>query len=364
MRCGVGDYTASLARALAQQPGLTVGVLAGAGAGPQLSSSGAVEPDFVGTMPSWRRRDWPRLVRTMRSWRPDIVHSQHPTQGYQAHWLPALLPSTARLIGAKAARTWHEPAGLSFGSDRAWRLWLRLQTAAGGPIFTVRPNFYDLVAPCYRKRLSQHQLITLPTASSLPVMALSDAERATERRSSGVPDGTRMVSYFGFLAPNKGAELLLDIARPERDHLVFIGGEHLDPAYVKDLRLKADAPRWQGKVHFRGFLLPEEAARALAASDAVVLPFRDGGGSWNSSLIAASAQGTPVVTTAEVTRGLNGETLVHCSAPGDVESLRGGLDQLIGRRRRVEPRSVPDQWADIAALHALHYRKTLGGRQI
>ncbi|MEK7692392.1 MAG: glycosyltransferase, partial [Bdellovibrionota bacterium] len=103
--------------------------------------------------------------------------------------------------------------------------------------------------------------------------------------------------YFGFIYPNKGVELLFEIAVPEKHHIVLVGYFNEAEPYHKAIMERVRQGRWAGKVTVAGFLPPEEAARILAAADAVILPFLGGGGAWNTSLHGAALQGTFVLTT-------------------------------------------------------------------
>src|ERR1700733_10933458 len=90
MKCGVGDYTASLARALGRCKNTSVAVLTDVAAPP-------VPPDLEFEVfpiaDGWRMLDVFLIASTARRWRPDIVHVQYPTQGYGRRFLPWLLPT-------------------------------------------------------------------------------------------------------------------------------------------------------------------------------------------------------------------------------------------------------------------------------
>jgi hypothetical protein len=64
-----------------------------------------------------------------------------------------------------------------------------------------------------------------------------------------------------------------------------------------------------------GFLAPEQAGRLLAAADAAVFPFLDGGGEWNSSIHGAAAQGTFVLATSMNKRGYDAAKNIYYAAP-------------------------------------------------
>ena len=81
----------------------------------------------------------------------------------------------------------------------------------------------------------------------------------------------------------------------------------------------------------------------LAAADAVVLPFRSGGGSWNSSIKAAAVQGTFVLTTSTERHGLDPDGNVYYARPSDAKDLMEALRRHLGRRSACSRPSPPSR---------------------
>ena len=111
----------------------------------------------------------------------------------------------------------------------------------------------------------------------------------------------------------------------------------------------------EDQLHFTGFLSPQDAADLLAVADAVVLPFLNGGGEWNTSIHSALAQGTLVITTAVSPRGDEPQRNLYTAAPVDIHAMRTALDRLAGRRG--SPKSTESQWQEIAMVHVNFYRR-------
>jgi glycosyltransferase involved in cell wall biosynthesis len=101
-RCGVGSYTADLARELAGSPELSVAVLAAAG-GDDRDGYELLRPRH-----GWSLRGAWSILRQVRRWRPDVAHFQYPAHGYGPHPLPWILPAMLRLTGIRIVITWHE----------------------------------------------------------------------------------------------------------------------------------------------------------------------------------------------------------------------------------------------------------------
>jgi glycosyltransferase involved in cell wall biosynthesis len=166
------------------------------------------------------------------------------------------------------------------------------------------------------------------------------------------------VVFFGFVYPSKGIESLFDIAMPSSDSIV-IAGAIKDEAYGQQLADAARAKGWgDNQLYFTGFLSPQDAADLLSVADAVVLPFVDGGGEWNTSIHSALAQGTLVITTAVTPRGDEAQRNLYTAALSDINAMRSALNQLAGRR--VAPLSSDEQWKEIATAHSTFYSRCGG----
>ena len=145
--------------------------------------------------------------------------------------------------------------------------------------------------------------------------SLTDADRNLIRTRMGA-SGSGLIVYFGFAYPAKEIEALFEIADPQRDRLVLICDLSPADAYQASILAHANRDDWAGKVTVAGFLPPDEAANPLAAADAVVLPFRDGGGEWNSSIHSAAIQGTFVLTNSREAQGYDEDANIDHALPG------------------------------------------------
>jgi glycosyltransferase involved in cell wall biosynthesis len=339
MRCGVGDYTAGLARALRDSGKVRVGVLIG---GHEPEEEPGIEMIRIR---GWSLRNAFGALRAAFKWKPDIVHLQLPTQGYRSGWLPWIFPLLLQLVRIRVVQTWHEfmPMGL-----RSLPLLL-----TAGAVVVVRPNYLDSTAGWCRRFLANRRIVFVPSASSIPRARLTGRERA-DLHAKLAAGQDRVVSYFGFAYPHKGMEALFEIADPKRDRLVLICVlQETDPYHRLILDKCKEAP-WDGRVSITGFLPAEEIANVLAVSDAVVLPFTEGGGDWNSSLQAAAVQGVFLVTTSLTAKGYDPKHNVHHCPPGDVACMRAALESRMGHR--IEPAGGTNrEWTRIAKAHLRVY---------
>lgn len=219
----------------------------------------------------------------------------------------------------------------------------------------VRPGHLDRISRFYVKLLRHKHVVEIPNATALPRSSLSEAERGAVR-DKYAPPKKRMVVYFGFAYPAKGIEQLFEIADPSRDHLVFICDLDSSDDYQREVLSRMGEAPWLGSVGNPGFLPSDEAARALAAADAIVLPFRSGGGPWNTSVHAAIEQGTFVLTTSGTNRGYALEENCYYAKPGAVSEMKEALSTYLGRRSASPPNIGEKKWKEIAEAHIRLYR--------
>jgi glycosyltransferase involved in cell wall biosynthesis len=347
MKCGVGDYTGQLAEALGMQEGITLAVLTDIDAGSSIAGKGITLFPVVN---GWTPLCAAPILRIMHRWKPDLVHIQFPTQGYQGRFLPFHLPMLARAAGFPVVQTWHEytPTG-------SVTVFMNALLTRG--FVVVRPDFEANSSPWFRWIFRHKPFRFIPNASAIPVVPMTEEQRRSVHLGIA-SEAEHLVAYFGFVSRAKGVDMLFDIADPGSDHIVLVCDLNpSDPCHAEILKRIRSEP-WIGKVTTTGFLPPWEVARILAASDAVVFPFREGSGKWNTSFQGAVAQGTFVLTTSRDRRGFEAERNTYFAAPGEIGEMRDALARH--KRRRVPPLNSTAAWESIAREHARFYRTLLG----
>lgn len=345
MRCGVGDYTYSLAKALADAPATRVGVLTSVPAG-TTSQEGDLEVFPV--MERWSLPEARTAMRIIGQWSPDVVHVQYPTQGYRGGRLPRWLPLIAFLKKAKVVQTWHE----SYHSRQFFKLFL--QSVVPGGLVVVRSNYKELLPAPLHWAFWNKQYAFIRNGSPFPRRDLTsdEAKAVRERYLRG---RKRLIVFFGFVNPNKRVELLFDIANPVSDQIVIAGEVRETRKYHRQIVARASAEPWAGKVTITGFVPPGEAAALLAVADAVILPFEAGGGDWNSSVHAAVIQTAFVITTSLTSRGYDEKRNTFFARVDDAQAMKAALDAYAGRKRGYDPDIDRDEWKDIAEQHRSFY---------
>lgn len=349
MRCGIGDYSYRLAKALAADPAIDVGVLTSVHGGTTGEADGI---EILAIIKTWGVSEALKVVTIIRQWLPDIVHIQYPTQGYGNGFLPWIVPLLAFMMRKKVVQTWHE----GYGRRSAPKLFLKAIVPGG--LVVVRPQYKYSLPVCLRWALWNKQYAFIRNASSFPKVGWDEKARDALRKQY-LKGQKRLIVFFGFVYPNKGVELLFEIADPALDQIV-IAGEIIEASdYHQKIMMLASAGPWAGKVTVTGFLPPTDVAALLAVADAVILPYRVGGGEWNTSIHAAVLQGSLVITTSLTPHGYDEEHNIFYAKVDDAQEMKSALEIYAGRRQKGEPDADRYEWREIASKHRSLYESLL-----
>jgi glycosyltransferase involved in cell wall biosynthesis len=342
--CGVGDYTHRLATALSQT-GLDVQLLTTAG--PVLADAAGV--NVRASVRSWNLFRVAEVLKEIRAAKPDIVHVQYPTAAYGM----GLLPQALALSRIPFVVTIHEASYAHVLRKLSLYPFL---VFADHVVATTQfeASFLARMYPPAHKKLS-----VIPLGSNVPV------EQARSRDM-----GT--VVYFGLIAPRKGLEDFLTLAglaggsgESWTFRVVGMPPPRWEP-YARELRdASLSLP-----VEWCLSLPPEKVSEHLAGAGAVYLPFPDGAALRRGSLIAALANGSPVITThgdASPDDLTDGEKVVYADSPEVAFKAvkRITSDPEFGRRLSLEAAGYGERfsWPEIADRHAALYEGVVGERR-
>jgi glycosyltransferase involved in cell wall biosynthesis len=248
--CGVKDYSLRLAKAL-HEIGVAAEVLA---------------------PPSWSMRDFLRFSRVLRRRRFDVIHLQYPSIGHRASLGPHFVG--AMRLSAACVVTLHEFSRLPLAQRLSTHLF---RCTADHLIFTAEREMENFGRTKLPKRV-------VHIGSNVPV-----SPDASSRALN--------VLYFGQIRPDKGIEEFLALAEKSDAcglPLTFqvVGSVPERRAdYYRALRERSAAKvEWTIDASF------DDVAKTLASSFAAYLPFPDGASYRRGSLLAALANGLPVLT--------------------------------------------------------------------
>jgi glycosyltransferase involved in cell wall biosynthesis len=348
-KCGVGDYTAYLADALTNEA-VDVAVLTDVAAH---TCEANLKYEIFPIIRQWKSSEFFQVVKIIKQWKPDIVHIQYPSESYRNKIFPLILPPLLLLLGVKTVQTWHE-----YYTKESVHWTMIAKAIIPGGLVVVRPNYKEHMPKRYRWLIRYKEFRFIPNASVIPHVKLSAAERIAIHDRFTSTDKALLV-FFGFIYPQKGIESLFEIADPAKHHIVLIGPINDADPYYKALIQKVMQGPLRNNFTVAGFLPEVETAKILAAADAVVLPFRDGGGIWNTSLHAAAIQGTFTLTTSQESHGYVNSENIYYARPADTEDMRQALNLYIGRKNSDVALSQYATWASIARNHIDLYRNLL-----
>ncbi len=322
MQGGVGDFSAQLARSLAELSHevhvLTTEMLDPA---PLTNGSGVT---LHRAITGWGWGCWGEILALAHELGLDVLNVQYQAAAYGMH--PAINFVPARRE-RPAAVTFHDlRAPYLFPKAGPLRWWVvrMLARRADRAIVTNREDYLRLQDEMSRKRLSM-----IPIGSNIPPAPPPGYNRQAERARWGVSEKDVLLGYFGFLNPSKGGEvlvralgLLVDQGAPA--HLLMIGGRvgSSDPtnrAYLARVMTLIDELGLTDRVHWTGYTRPVDVSAGLLATDVCVLPYRDGVSFRRGTLHACLAHGRAIVTTrpaVDLAEVRDGENMLLAS-PGD-----------------------------------------------
>ena len=290
-------------------------------------------------------------VSAVTSFRPDVVHFQFPARGYgRLQWI---LPGALRLKGFKVFLTLHEYFEVRDARSFLTATMFIPNLLAASAVSVTMQDYKERLPFGYRWVLRNKPVRYIPIASSIDTVSLSEEERRIIRRKYGVVrEGEAMIAYFGFVSPAKGVESIFEIADP-RSHRIVLACElsKSDP-YHQSIAERIGNTPWSGRVEVTNFLESEEVGRLLAASDAVIFPFRKGIRVGHSSLEAALAQGTFTLTTCHFRKGYDPQENIYYAHPGNMQEMRKALGIYLATRVPRSKDHTKKKWQQLAEAHA------------
>lgn len=350
MRCGVGDYCYNLAKSLNAESGVTIGILTSTSVKIKTLSDSGIE--LFPVIETWSLIEALKVIKIILQWSPDIVHIQYPTQGYGNGLLPWMMPLISFFLRKKVVQTWHEEY------SRRNAPWLFLKSLVPSGLIFVRPQYKDNLHSHLRWVLWQKKIVFIPNASAIPRVELS-AKLKNILRNKYLKKQKRLIVFFGFVYPHKGIELLFDIADPNLDQIIIAGEINDNSEYFHQIIKHTLIEPWKGKVTITGFLSAKDAAELLAVTDVVILPFRAGGGEWNTSIHGAVLNGAFVITTSLTQNGYDKKRNVYFAKVDDIQEMSLALNTYTGCRRNYDVDIDGDEWKKIAKQHVFLYEDIL-----
>jgi len=340
LKCGIGFYTRDLSKSLSIM-GNDVSVLSTFSSKVTKKSK---DVELLDGIKNWNFLSMLTFYKIIKNWKPDVIHVQFPADGFHESIAYSLLPLLGFCLGKKIVMTWHE----SFSLSHIFKFFLL--SVVPSQIIVVRPNYKNLL-PFY-KFLAAHKTFNfIPNASTLPSVNLSISQKKLLKKKY-ILGKSRLIVYFGFIYPHKGVENILKIASPETDQVVIAADMEPQNKYHKYLK-GIITKKWNNRVSLIKYMPENDLAALLSVADAIILPFRDGGGIWNTSIHAAVSSRSFLLTTSININGFNKDLNTYYSSTDNINEMRGALDKYSGTKNLNK--TVTDSWAEISKKHIQVY---------
>ncbi len=331
-RGGVADYTAELARALAEQ-GWSITLATATDHRYPAIEDVEVRPVFhylrddtpVGR--TLRRRGLGRIVNGVRflltlprlMWlaaRADIVH----TQGWENPQIGLVAVACLRMTGTPMVQTTHNVFERATTSARTRRVVRRLTGRLVTRTIVHTQADLGRVTGWVGGRA-----VVIPHGEYGGLASTGGhAERPAARAALGIAAQAPVTLMFGQLRADKGLGDLAEAVRSTPSVHLLIGGQ--DAGGLAVVRPLLDSPELRERVTVReGFLEMDEVAELFAAADTVALPYRTA--SQSGVLLLSYGFARPVIvypTGGLLESVIDGETGWICSSC-DVGALAGAL---------------------------------------
>ena len=319
--CGVGDQVYKLSKYISEK--FEAEVILFTYFNLKLESSKKFK---VYTFFNSKLRFYLKLIYILIKERPNAVHFSYPNRGFTFSY-PFGMILFLKIFVKRTIVTFHED--------------IKSENRLNRFLIKKLPDQIVIVREELAEKIGLKRYITITNFSSIPVSAISEGER--NEINIKIAKGKLLCGHFGFVAPQRGVDQLLDILDAEKYHLIIIGSL-LNDEYSQLLQKKIWKRKWLGNVTITGYISDYLVADLLYACDLVILPFKNGAHEANTSTKAVSLQGTYLVTTSFDRYGYDSKRNTYFVQPDNPDQLRGALSMEI---RKFPKGEVHDDSIDI-----------------
>ncbi|MEF3273234.1 MAG: glycosyltransferase [Chloroflexus sp.] len=289
---------------------------------------------------------WWKLVRRVRADRPELVI----LQWWVPYWTPSLTVISSllkRQSAVKIVMVCHNVLPHDGGGALDRRLALTVLRRADALIVHSELDRYRA-----RALLPKAHIVKafLPTYEPVVTEAMAAAKPVSSQWN--VPDGRRILLFFGFVRPYKGLEYLIQalaLVREQIDvHLLVVGEIWGSPAYYQ--RYAAEFGVTDLITFIDRYVPNEELQPIFAAADVVVLPYVTA--TQSAVVQLAFGFGKPVITTnvgglPEVVKdGVNGLVVPPQDAAALAEAIVCYFQSDLGATLAANIRAAADERAE------------------
>jgi len=368
---GIGDYTAKLVNSF-NKDNLEVSLITSKDEAIRKNIEKNNNFRILPIIKKWNIFALIAILRLIKNERFDIIHLQFPSTKYRRTVSLCFLPFFIRMFfrDTKTVITLHE-FSISYPINKLRQILLSL--GSHKVVVTDRNELSQL-----RKFMvnGTKKIVFIPIGSNIEVYEYSPKEKESFLKKSGIHGQAKIITFFGFVHPNKGIEYLLKSIRKVIDNgipvqLVVIAQlDFANNAYHNKLKKLMDSLRINESIFITGYTAEQEVSRFLSFSDICVLPFCDGVTLRRGTLIAALAHGKPVVATKSnryIPFQLRDKENIYFIPVNDVKGLAKAIELLCAENELREKIAAGASllakefsWDKIARAHEMLYQNILG----
>jgi glycosyltransferase involved in cell wall biosynthesis len=342
LKCGIGLYTRELSKSLNTKD-IHVSVLSIFNS---QESKKSKDIEFLDELKNWNFLSIITIYKIIKNWKPNVIHVQFPTDGFYESISYSLIPLLGFCLGKKIVMTWHE----SFSLSNFFKFFLL--SIVPSQIIVVRPNYKNLL-PFYKFLAIHKKFNFIPNASSLPSVNLTITQKEKLKKKY-ILGKNRLIVYFGFIYPHKGVENLLKITNPNSDQVIIVADLDSENDYHKNLKNLIEQ-KGNGNVSVIKYMSEIDLASLLGIADTIILPFRLGGGEWNTSIHAAVSSGSFLLTTSVSINGFKKNLNTYYSSIDNINEMKNALNKYSGTKN-LNP-AIPNSWSEISKKHIEVYER-------
>ena len=346
LKCGIGMYTRKLSKSLNTKDN-HVSVLSIFNSQESQEPKESKDIEFLDELKNWNFLSILTTYKIIKDWKPNVIHVQFPTDAFYESISYSLIPLLGFCLGKKIVMTWHE----SFSLSNFFKFFLL--SIVPSQIIVVRPNYKKLL-PFYKFLAIHKKFNFIPNASSLPSVNLTITQKEKLKKKY-ILGKNRLIVYFGFIYPHKGVENILKITNPKTDQIIIAADLNSENDYHKNLK-NLIKDKCNNNVSLTKYLPEIDLAALLSVADAIILPFREGGGEWNTSIHAAVSSRSFLLTTSVKVNGFKKNLNTYYSKIDNINEMRDALNKYSGTKNLASV--IPDSWPKIGKKHIQVYNET------
>lgn len=343
--CGVADHIAKQVSELIKGKN-QVSILTGI----ENAGKSGFNDEFIvlALVKKWNIRAYFQLIMAIRTFNPDIVHMHYQISMYAGKSFATIIPFLIKMIrkGIKTAVTLHDlnpPYFFHKYEIIIKKMLYFLVKYSDAVIVSNNMDYKKLSLELPQRVLDRIHLI--PIGSNMTINKIQHADKTM----IGHKVEDLILGFFGFVAPDKGVEILLEAfgrMRVEYNNLklLIIGGKGYSKGdfnvYLKRLDLIISAHDMEKDVIFTNYADIEMLRLYLSIIDICVLPYTEGVTTRRTTFFTVMSMGLPTVTTCVneeyLPEGLEEGKNVRFFKPNDVNGLGCVLKELLGSKRERE----------------------------